>query len=459
MDIISHVIAEPITEAVVMPETRLPVAVRADLCVIGGSCTGVFASIRAARLGLNVVLIEKQNSFGGVATQGLVTIWHALSDMTGGRQIIAGLTQETLDRLHKRGGYLTRDNRTSYFTLNTEELKIELDELVLEQKRITPLLHASYCAPLLDNGELTGVAVATKSGLRAVLADRFIDATGDGDLLRDINAPCSIPADPQPPSPTMKVFGMESIAGDELHTLMHNHGSEFGLPPDWGWGSPVPGAPNVTFHADSHVKGFDCSSWDGLTAAELESRRQIRAVLDLVRRYRADVPVTLLDMAAYLGIRETRHFDCLHHLTEDDLLGGVRFADGIANGTYPVDVHHTDKPGLTFKYLDGSSRYVRDGFLPEEGTWLAPGQRAPDYYQIPYRSLVPVSGGNVICAGRMLDADRNAYGAVRVMVNLNQTGEAAGVAAYLGMNEGKGFESMNEKKLRATLAAGGSAVM
>ena len=35
----------------------------------------------------------------------------------------------------------------------------------------------------------------------------------------------------------------------------------------------------------------------------------------------------------------------------------------------------------------------------------------------------------VALAGRMLDADREAYGALRVMVNCNQMGEAAGAAA------------------------------
>ena len=42
-----------------------------DLVVVGGSCTGVFAAVRAARLGLRVAILEKNNCFGGVATAGL----------------------------------------------------------------------------------------------------------------------------------------------------------------------------------------------------------------------------------------------------------------------------------------------------------------------------------------------------------------------------------------------------
>jgi len=55
---------------------KIPVIDQADICVIGGSCTGVFAAIRAARLGAKVAIIEKHNSFGGVATSGVLNIWH-----------------------------------------------------------------------------------------------------------------------------------------------------------------------------------------------------------------------------------------------------------------------------------------------------------------------------------------------------------------------------------------------
>ena len=53
---------------------------------------------------------------------------------------------------------------------------------------------------------------------------------------------------------------------------------------------------------------------------------------------------------------------------------------------------------------------------------------------------MPKGSVNVLCAGRMLDCDRGAYGAVRVMVNCNQMGEAAGVAAARCVAEGVPIE-------------------
>jgi len=78
---------------------------------------------------------------------------------------------------------------------------------------------------------------------------------------------------------------------------------------------------------------------------------------------------------------------------------------------------------------------------------------------VPYRSLVPRDAENVLVAGRVLDADREAFGGVRVMVNMNQTGEAVGVAAALAVRHETDVASVDVEKLRAELAAGGSIVI
>ncbi|MFH1920999.1 MAG: FAD-dependent oxidoreductase, partial [Planctomycetota bacterium] len=54
------------------PAREVPVAHDCDVCVVGGSCTGVFAAVAAARLGANVAIVESNGFFGGVATASLV---------------------------------------------------------------------------------------------------------------------------------------------------------------------------------------------------------------------------------------------------------------------------------------------------------------------------------------------------------------------------------------------------
>ena len=433
---------------------ELPALGQFDVCVLGGSCTGLFAAIRAARLGCRVCVVEMTNCFGGVAANALVTIWHTRNDRFEQEEIIAGLTAEVMERLARRHAIEQRGAEFQYF-LNTEELKIELDELAKEAG-VTPYFHSTYAGPVVRDGALEAVLVATKSGLRVIWSRFFIDCTGDGDLLRDLEVPAYLPAHPQPASASCKLAG-DSIGN--LRTLIHEHGDEVGLRPDSGWSSFIPGVPGVSFHNDTHVFDLDFADVEGLTAAEIEGRRQVRAVHDLIRKYQPDKTVGLCDLAAYLGIRETRHFACAHKLLEEELLSGKRFPDAVANGTYSVDIHHDDKPGLTYKYLDGTMKYCRDGYPPEYGRWLPEGEEGPAYYQVPYGVLVPQSPyPNLLCAGRMLDCDEGAFGAVRVMVNFNQLGEAAGVAAAESLLLDIPAKDVDPVRLRQSLAAGGSAI-
>ena len=59
---------------VVEPAREIPVINEVDIVVVGGGCTGVFAAIRAARLGASVAIIETSNAFGGAATNGFVCV-------------------------------------------------------------------------------------------------------------------------------------------------------------------------------------------------------------------------------------------------------------------------------------------------------------------------------------------------------------------------------------------------
>jgi hypothetical protein len=59
----------------------------------------------------------------------------------------------------------------------------------------------------------------------------------------------------------------------------------------------------------------------------------------------------------------------------------------------------------------------------------------------------------------MLDTDSIAYSAIRVMVNMNQTGEAAGVACVLALKRNASIGAVNPASLRETLAAGGSIML
>ena len=83
----------------------------------------------------------------------------------------------------------------------------------------------------------------------------------------------------------------------------------------------------------------------------------------------------------------------------------------------------------------------------------------PTFYQVPLRSITPQKYDNVMVAGRMLDASKMAFSGIRVMVNMNQLGEAAGVTSWLALNQGKTVQAVNPAEVRKELAKGGSIII
>ncbi len=146
------------------------------------------------------------------------------------------------------------------------------------------------------------------------------------------------------------------------------------------------------------------------------------------------------------------------NFTEEDVLHGRRFPDAIANGSYRVDVHHPEGGGYLFKYLNGTTLDIRSTGNTR-GRWRAETPTNPTFYQIPYRCMVSEQWENLILAGRMISTGHGAFGAVRVMVNLNQTGEAAGVAAAIARDCRCPVSTVNVAELRSQLAAGGAVIL
>jgi 2-polyprenyl-6-methoxyphenol hydroxylase-like FAD-dependent oxidoreductase len=441
------------------PARPTVVACETDLCVVGGSCTGVFAAVRAARLGLSVALIEQNTILGGMASAAQVNEWHSFNDTSGTVPIIGGLTIEVVERLRRRSVLqeISPVHR-GQFRFNSAELAVELDELV-RSHRIRVFLAARCVAANREGPRVTAAIIEDRSGRRAITASFFIDASGDGNLLRHAGFAADKPAVLQPVNLQAVVSGARTADGPvpwpELEPLLaaHNYPAANSRP----WHFPVPGSDALTNLFGARLNGIDASDADAHTAALFEGRRLHRTYLDLLRAHSADLRPVVVAWAQALGVRETWHARCHHRLAGDEILRGQSFADSIAQGTYPVDIHSAD--GTILRYLDG-----REEFVPKTGPtqwrrWNPEGSPVPACYHIPYRSLLPLEAENLLVAGRLLDADREAFGGVRVMVNMNQTGEAAGVAAALAHRTGITFPQLAPALLRAELNAGGSLLL
>ena len=444
---------------VMIPMERLPVTAEADICVVGGSCTGVFAAIRAARLGAKVVILEKQNRFGGCATNGLVCMWHSLFDITREKQIIGGLTLETLERLGKRNAASPFRTKQQGIRFNSEELTLELDAMVLEQKRIRTFFHTFFSRPVLnEDGRITGVVAENKSGRFVISAQVFVDASGDGLLCRAAGVPMFRPKTAQPPTACVHIENFRKMKNLELKELIEKNRTQIpNLPCGYFWGCDIPGSEDIYMLAGTRVMNCNCMDADEITNAEFESRRQVRALMDLFRDAYPEIPVSLQALPSEIGMRESEHITSIGRLKGDEMLADTRYPDTIAVGTYPVDIHGNTDDSITFKLLTGVKQIFRSNLLLKQERWLPEGEILP-YYRIPLSCLIPAGTKNLIAAGRMLDADAEAFGAVRVMVNLNQCGEAAGVAAFCSLNDQKEMAKVDAVLVRNLLNKGGSLI-
>ncbi len=441
---------------IIQPQKQIPVIYNADVCVLGGSCTGVFAAIRAAKLGMKVVIVEKLNCLGGTATAGLVNIWHSLLDTDYNEQIIGGLTYEVEQRLIKENAAIIEDNPSVGCRFNPARLSCILDEMV-EENKIKLFLHTFYSEVVTDGKEIKAIIVDNKDGRGAITAKFFIDASGDGDIARDIGLESYRYEHLQPPTTCFNIQG--DTKDCDLYKLIINHGAEFGLDDDWGWNGFVPGIKNMSFRADNHVFNVDCSKADDLTKAELDGRRKAKAFTDLIKKY-YNSDVELISLCSSIGIRDTVHYITNFCANEMDLLTGKQYDSTIMKGTYRVDRHHQEDNGITFKYLDGTTTtfYGKSGKVVE-GNWRSElgltGENAK-YYCVPFEILVQNKCDNFIAVGRMINADSAAFGALRVMVNLNQLGEASGVAAAMCIDKNLAINNLDGVKVRETLNQGGS---
>lgn len=446
-----------------------PICAEVDVCVVGGSCTGVFAAVRAARLGASVAVIEQFGQLGGTATARAVCIWHSLFDTVNAQRITAGLTLEVMERLKRRGVVDERDppDADRQYTFVPAELACELDELVAEQQSIRVFLHAKVCAVAgTEPGAVSAVIIEDAGGRRAIRCRTVIDASGDAVICRLSGLSVSTAsAELQPPTTAALMHGFDRmrdlVPHGDIKRAIFSEEVPGHLESGFLWSATLPGLTDTSLVYGTRIHGVDCSDPDQLTYAEMAGRRQIRQIIDLLNRH-APTPETrvrLIGLPTALGIRETRHAHGLHRLSTAEVLDGHRFSDAVVNGSYRVDIHHQGGAGLTFRYLDGRESVVCPGKPPQHGRWRPSRTVDPTFYQVPYRALIPRGSRNIWVAGRCLDAEAGAYGGVRVMVICNQMGEAAGVAAALATRSGQTPEQVDPQILRATLARGGSVII
>jgi FAD dependent oxidoreductase len=412
-----------------------------DVLVAGGGPGGVNAAVAAARHGASVLLVERYGYLGGMATAGLINPFMAYTIQTTGQVLTTGVFNEILSRLEEHGG-LAQDR----VTFDDEQMKLVLDELCVDAG-VNVLLHSFVGGADVNGGVIQSIRLTGKSGAMNLRARIFVDSTGDGDLAA--LAGCHLEVGRaedglcQPMTLCFRVAGvdMAAYAGEEFYHWDHPLRLEIDrVYQDAKTRGAITNPredvlifttlrPDVLHFNTTRIIRHSALDVLSLTNAEQIARRQVVEMVDLLKsQLPAFRNAYLQKMAAHIGVRESRRVMGQYVLTAEDILAGVKFADGIARSVYPVDIHNPAGTGTVLKHLP-------------------PGE----YYEIPFRCLVPLGCRNLLVGSRCISATHEAHSSLRVMPVVAGIGEAAGIAAALSAQRGISPESLDGKEIRKAI--------
>jgi len=407
-------------DKVVQPRREVPVLHQTSILIVGGGPAGTAAAFCAKRLGVDVTLVERYGYLGGLATGGLVLGIFPLYDRNN-KQVIFGIGEELMKKLDVlKYGIIDRNKAPIYPTIDAEAFKYVLADMVLDSG-ITAYLDCWGVDAIVDSkGAVRGAVFESKSGRQAILADIVIDCSGDGDIYAAAGAAFE---------KVKTNIGLISRIGniDEVD-MAPSRGSEDPSKPVTGKpgeGRPSKGRVNdMNGHAGNstpapHVNWLNMKGPVGdaldvadLTSMELKHRRGTWGNVERLREKPGNEQVYLTETAPQLGVRLSRLLDGCKKLTVQEIKNGAKFKDVI---------------GYSGAYAN-----------------------APEF-QIPYGSLVPAKVENVLAAGRCISAEFEVADITRLIPVCWVTGQAAGLAAALCIQDKCKPRNVNVAKLQNLL--------
>jgi FAD dependent oxidoreductase len=415
-------------KTIVEPAREIPVFAETDVLVVGGGPAGTAAAIAAARVGADVMLVERYNHLGGLSTGGLVIWIDRMTDWSG-RHVICGLANEFMERLPKdaiqgppRADWGNRDAATASYwaqrtaayhgivtwspTIDPEALKT-LSMRMAHEAKVRLLLHAWCTAPIVENGVVRGAIFESKEGRHAVLAKVVVDTTGDADLIARSGAQCESDIDAGDIHHCMNtVFLVGGVDMERWLAFRREEPEAFAAFMEYGrnrvkfFEKPfVSWRNDVALFLGPRLAGYSAVDVEDLTAVELRSRELTIGHLDVYRDAAPGFRDAFLMLGApQIGVRHSRRLAGLRKVTREQWDTGKAWDDEIGVST-----------SLSPKFPNIS---------------------------VPYGALVPEKLDNILGAGRHVACDASSHTFLREIPQCWLTGQAAGVAAALAAAAG-----------------------
>ncbi|MDD2710305.1 MAG: FAD-dependent oxidoreductase [Verrucomicrobiae bacterium] len=383
-----------------------------DMVVIGAGIAGVCAALAAARRGLKVALVEKQEFLGGNASADLMVKPEGAMAMGHNRFADeSGLAGEIRSEWYRHRIW------------NCRVLSQILWQLVTSEKNVDVYLHHVATQPVMgDEFNISAVDVQhliSKEEVR-LAAPLFADCSGDGHVAFRAGAEYRMGREAR------AEFG-ESLAPEKPDGGIMGATLMYGLrdmPFDVPFASPKEARrfDEYPFLDREHHNDMPGSPW-WLEYATVENVFDDQALMtalyriwfgyfDHLKKEHPDFYARRFveHLPKYPARRESRRFvgDCL--LTQNDIEQGTDFSDKVCHGGWPIDIHAAG--GITSKDRPAIQKFVNP-------------------YSIPYRCLHSKNIANLFFAGRDVSVTHCALGSTRVEWTCGVMGEVVGTAAAL----------------------------
>jgi len=351
-----------------------------DVVVVGGGVAGCSAALAAARLGLDVALLQDRPVLGGNASTEIGI--HP-----------AGFNRSIVDEVAgPRRQQVISDERRILLCLGWQAFRVQKEGNLI----------ASVDAKHTSTGEE-----------RRFCAPAFVDCTGDGWIGYWAGADWRMGRE------ASSEFN-ESMAPKEADTMTHGSTLFFKVEladdptsfPDVPWAVEV-SKDHVDLRSDH---SWEYGHWrDMIQDAEPIRDHSLRAIYGTFATVRQRFPKAarnaMLTRVNYIAARgESRRLMGDHILTENDIKSKRDFPDGVARGGLVFCLHYP-----TEKH-DFRSEFKLTAVEP---------------YLIPFRCLYSRNVENLMMAGRCVSATHIAYSSVKLMKTGGQMGVAVGAAAML----------------------------
>ena len=378
--------------------TELECKKRYDIIVCGGGVAGVAAAVTAARRGKSVLLLEKSNILGGLATLGLINLFVPMCNGRG-KQIIFGLADEWFYE-SSRYGYNTiySDWQTGAHRMTNRYppyiFALQLTEQI-QKEGVDLLFDCIGSQPVMEGNLCKGIITESKSGREYYEAGMVIDTTGDCDILRRAGVPVVA-------GKNFYTYIGKKITLDSCKEAAEKGDIRLAYKSVKGGG--------INLYGDHQPA--DKPLWSGLSVEEVTDYL-IDNQLEMLKNIKEDAPnsrdIAMLPLMPQF--RTTCHIKGDYSLKEED----------------------------AYRHFEDSVCAINDF------------DRKDFLYEVPLRCLARADFPNLITAGRSASGEGYGWDVIRVIPPAILTGQAAAEAAALALESGCSIANVDIATLQARL--------